>query len=95
MTRNQIQQELLVLLKPFTRSISTDFVVTESASLSSDLNINSVDLVDMVLEIEERFDVQVPDSAIQEFETVGQVVDFLQGAAPSQSAPEPVSSLLG
>ncbi len=84
MHREQIQQELTVLLKPFTRSMASDFVVTEASSLSRDLNVNSVDLVDLVLEIEERFEVQVPDSALQQFDTVGQFVDFLSAAPVSR-----------
>jgi acyl carrier protein len=90
MTRNQIQEKLAILLKPYNRSIDAGFAATDSASLANDLNINSVDLVDMVLEIEQEFDVLVPDSAIQEFETVGQVVDFLVRNVGELPTPEPV-----
>jgi len=70
--------QLLTLLKPFTRRLPPEFVVTDSHLLSSDLNIDSADLVDLVLKMEECFDIQIPDSAIGELKSVGQVVSLLE-----------------
>lgn len=78
MNRQQIIAQFLDLLKPFTRKLPPGFQVTDPLSLSTDLNVDSADLVDLVLQIEERFEVEVPDSAITELKTVGQVIDLLE-----------------
>ncbi len=48
----------------------SDFVV--------DLHIDSVDMVAMVMTVEDEFGVSVPDSALSELRTVGDVVRYLE-----------------
>ncbi|MBE6562857.1 MAG: acyl carrier protein [Ruminococcaceae bacterium] len=51
--------------------------VTASAELINDLGINSLELADLVLLCEERFDITIEDDEVQNFVTVGDVVEFL------------------
>lgn len=51
--------------------------ITPSAELINDLGINSLELADMVLLCEERFDIVIEDEEVKNFVTVGDVVDFL------------------
>lgn len=51
--------------------------VTASAELINDLGINSLELADLVLLCEERFDITIEDEEVQNFVTVGDVVEFL------------------
>ena len=51
--------------------------VTLSAELVNDLGINSLELADLVLLCEERFDIEIGDDAVHKFITVGDVVDYL------------------
>ncbi len=51
--------------------------VTTSAELINDLGINSLELADLVLLCEERFDITIEDDEVQNFVTVGDVVEFL------------------
>lgn len=55
--------------------------VTLDAELISDLGINSLELADLVLQCEEKFDVEISDDDIRSFVTVGNVVDFLERVA--------------
>ena len=55
--------------------------VTLDAELVSDLGINSLELADLVLQCEEKFDVEISDDDIRSFVTVGNVVDFLERVA--------------
>ena len=57
-------------------SVSPD-EVTASAELINDLGINSLELADLVLLCEERFDIVIEDDEVQNFVTVGDVVEFL------------------
>ena len=51
--------------------------VTPTAELINDLGINSLELADLVLLCEERFDITIEDEEVQNFVTVGDVADFL------------------
>lgn len=51
--------------------------ITMSAELVNDLGINSLELADLVMLCEERFDIVIEDDDAQNFVTVGDVVDFL------------------
>ena len=55
--------------------------VTMSAELVNDLCINSLELADLVLLCEEKFDIEIGDDDIHKFVTVGDVVDYLSTKA--------------
>lgn len=52
--------------------------VTEKATLKDDLNLDSLDLVEMTMAIEEVFGVTVSDEDAEKFITVGDVADYLE-----------------
>ena len=51
--------------------------VTPSAELVNDLGINSLELADLVLLCEEKFNLEISDSEISKFITVGDVAEYL------------------
>ena len=51
--------------------------VTPTAELVNDLGINSLELADLVLLCEEKFDIEIGDDAVHKFITVGDVADYL------------------
>lgn len=53
-------------------------VVTLDAELSGDLGINSIELANLVMICEDKFDITIDDDDIHSFITVGDVVDFLE-----------------
>ena len=55
--------------------------ITPEAELINDLGINSLELADLVLLCEERFDVTIDDDDIQKFTTVGDVVNYMSEKA--------------
>ena len=48
--------------------------------LKDDLNLDSLDMIEVVYEIEDEFDVQIPEDRIQEIATFDQVVEGLAAA---------------
>ncbi|MGI6269252.1 MAG: acyl carrier protein [Candidatus Howiella sp.] len=52
--------------------------VTMESSLTDDLGADSLDLVDTVMSLEDEFDIEVPDSAIEEIKTVGDIVAYIE-----------------
>ena len=57
-------------------SIPAEEIKPES-ELVGDLGINSLELADMILLCEEKFDIEVKDDDIHKFITVGDVVNYL------------------
>lgn len=55
--------------------------ITPDAELIGDLGINSLELADLVLQCEEKFDVEIGDDDIHGFVTVGDVADYLERTA--------------
>jgi acyl carrier protein len=51
--------------------------VTESAKFGEDLEADSLDLVELVMELEERFDISVPEEDLEGVATVGQALDVV------------------
>ena len=51
--------------------------VTESARFKEDLDADSLDLVELVMGLEERFDIEVPEDDLDGVTTVGQAVDLV------------------
>ena len=49
--------------------------VVDGASLKDDLGADSLDLVELVMALEERLDVTIPEEELTEIKTVGQAVD--------------------
>ena len=52
--------------------------VTLSASFIDDLGADSLDIVELVMAIEEEFDIEIPDSDAEKVVTVGDVVDYIK-----------------
>ena len=52
-------------------------VVTEEARFKEDLDADSLDLVELVMGLEERFDISVPEEDLDGVTTVGNAVDLV------------------
>ncbi len=52
--------------------------VTMEANITDDLGADSLDIVDLVMSLEEEFDVEVPDEEVENIKTVGDIVKFLE-----------------
>src|SRR6476659_7135156 len=51
--------------------------VTEDASFQADLDADSLDLVELIMELEDQFGLKISDEDAQKIETVGQAVDYV------------------
>ncbi len=52
--------------------------ITLQSELSQDLGINSVELMDLAMRCEEEFDIQFPDDDVHKFNTVGDIVEYIE-----------------
>ena len=53
--------------------------VTEASSFKDDLGADSLDLFELVMALEEEYDVEIPAEDLEELTTVGAVMDYLKG----------------
>ena len=60
--------------------------VTMEASLTDDLNLDSLDLIELVMSLEEQFSITIPDEQAGQIQTVGDAVRFIQQATAASTA---------
>ncbi len=54
--------------------------ITLETSFVNDLGADSLDVVELVMELEEEFDINIPDDAAEKIQTVGQAVEYIEKA---------------
>jgi acyl carrier protein len=87
---SQIIQALATYLKRDPSSI------TESHHLRDDLGLDSVAIIELLFEIEDRFKIQIPDQDLPGLSTVGSVADYVQqrltsGGSTPKAATKPAA----
>jgi acyl carrier protein len=77
MDQKEVFEQVIAILKPFAKNPEALANVTLETSIQKDLRVNSARLVDVVLEIEERFGIQVKDEDADKVRTVGDAVGLV------------------
>ena len=54
--------------------------VTNEASFTNDLGADSLDTVELIMEFEKEFDIQIPDDQAENIATVGQAISYIEAA---------------
>ncbi len=52
--------------------------ITLEASITEDLGADSLDVVDLIMSLEEEFDIKIPDEEVENVKTVGDIVKFIE-----------------
>lgn len=52
--------------------------VTLESSFIDDLGADSLDIVELIMALEEEFDIEIPDEEAEKFPTVGNVVEYIK-----------------
>lgn len=77
MELEKIKDSLIEIIKPYLpEEVSVDDI-TEESELINDLKINSAHIVDIVLDIEDKFDIMIEDDVITEMNKVGDAVKII------------------
>jgi acyl carrier protein len=77
MDQKEVLDQVIAILKPFTKNQAALASVSLESSIQKDLKVNSARLVDVILEIEERFGIQVKDEDADKVRTVGDAVTLI------------------
>ena len=54
--------------------------ITMDSRLIEDLKADSLDVVDILMSLQDEFDVEIPDEEVENIKTVGDLVHYLEGA---------------
>lgn len=58
--------------------------VTENTSFITDLGADSLDTVELVMELEDEFDLSIPDEEAEKIKTVGDAIKFIEANAKKE-----------
>lgn len=74
MTRDQVYQRIVDLIHD---EKGEEVLVTLESSLNDTIAQDSVEVMEFVLDLEDEFNVSISDAAIEGFETLADIVDFI------------------
>ncbi len=52
--------------------------ITNDANFTTDLGADSLDTVELIMEFEKEFDIQIPDDQAEQIQTVGQAIEYIE-----------------
>jgi acyl carrier protein len=58
--------------------------VNRNTSFIEDIGADSLDIVELVMELEEEFDIQIPDDQAEKIKTVGEAIDYIENATKNK-----------
>lgn len=79
MTRNEVFDKVVEIISPFAKDKDALAGVSEDTHILQDLKVNSARLVDVILDFEDEFDIEVEDEDADAVNTVGDAVDLIIG----------------
>ena len=80
MENQEVFDKVVEILKPFAKNEEALGSISLDTSLQKDLEVNSARLVDIVLEIEDNFDIEISDDDADQVSTVGDAVKLIVAA---------------
>ncbi|SGZ56264.1 CIC11C00000000214 [Sungouiella intermedia] len=75
LTKDLAKERVLELLEGYEKVSGKE--ITESSSFVQDLGLDSLDVVEVIMEVEHEFNIQIPDHEADTLKTVGQTVDYI------------------
>jgi acyl carrier protein len=86
MTEHEILSCLAKIIEE-TAGIPASKVVALDADITDDLGISSLAMVEIIVSLEDKFSVEIPDEALKDLRTIRDVVSYMQGVQHSGAGP--------
>ena len=77
MTKEEIISKLKTIVKPYVKNETELDKLSENTDFITDLNINSANLVDVVLDIEEIFDIEIDNESMEKMRDVKSAISVI------------------
>ena len=84
MENNQIIEQLKSIIKPYVNDAEAIKNLTESTDFITDLKINSANLVDIVLDVEEAFKIDIDNESMAKILTVAATINIIKSKLNQQ-----------
>ncbi|MFK7960802.1 MAG: acyl carrier protein [Phycisphaerales bacterium] len=81
MTESEIEAKVIDIVSEQMGVDKTE--ITRDTNFANDLNADSLDTVELVMEFEDEFDTSIPDDEAEKIQTVGQAITFIASHANS------------
>lgn len=78
MSRDEIFAKVVEIVSPFAKDKEALEKATTDTNILEDLKVNSARLVDVILEFEDEFDIEVEDEDADAVNTIGDAVDLIE-----------------
>ena len=76
-SKDEIQAALLEIIAPFIKNNIAISNINNKTKIIEDLGINSARMVDIILDLEDKFQIQISDEMAEQMTTVGSAVDLV------------------
>jgi len=86
MEREQISKKLIEIASAYVRDRTRLDAITEDSRLLQELGINSLDLIDILLEVETTFDITIEGSEADSLNRVGNALDLIEQKMGAKTA---------
>lgn len=77
-TKDELIDQLKAIVKPYVQDETAFQNLTEETDFINDLKINSANLVDIALDVEEAYDIEIDNDAMERMLTVGASMDIIR-----------------
>ena len=74
-TREKVRAEMLAILGNHTQP---GVKIADASHIVGDLGIDSLGLAEMIADIEDKFELSIPDEALRDYDTVGSVIRAIE-----------------
>lgn len=78
MNEEEIITQLKEIVRPYAKNLEALDTINAGTDFINDLKINSAHLVDVVLDIEEGFDIEIDNDSMEQMMTVQSTIDVIQ-----------------
>lgn len=78
MNREVVLEQLKNIVKPYIQNQEAFDSLSEETDFINDLKINSANLVDVILDIEEKFDIMIDNEAMQKMANVKEAIGIIE-----------------
>lgn len=78
MNKEELIKELKVIVTPYTQNLKALENISEDTDFIKDLEINSANLVDVVLDVEEQFGIEIDNDSMAKMLTVKSAIEIIE-----------------
>ncbi|CAM4232868.1 acyl carrier protein [Streptococcus penaeicida] len=77
MTREAILVKLQEIM--IEQDDTKEFVLTEETSLKDDIAVDSIELTEFIINVEDAFNISIPDEDVEDLTKISNLIDYLEG----------------